>query len=101
MLAHCRVGLTTQQVVKMLQGATNHNDVRLFDVTAGDIVVIATQLCDNDLRSIKSESKRGYDSRDLGRPERMMCAAGHHLDSVPFRCIMSSHVVSCNNVLYV
>ena len=35
-------------------------------------MIVATQLWDNDLRSITTESKRGYDSRDLGRPERMM-----------------------------
>ena len=42
-----------------------------LDVTGGDVVVVATQLWDDDMRSITTESKRGYDSRDLGRPERM------------------------------
>eukprot|EP01043_Picozoa_sp_COSAG02_P011552 COSAG02_NODE_427_length_22498_cov_11.745212_2_plen_785_part_00 len=62
---HCTVGLQTQQAVRML------SETQELDVARGDVVVVTTQLWDNDIRSITSESKRGYDSRDLGRPERM------------------------------
>lgn len=63
--AHCAVGLQTQQVVRLL------SQPQQLDVAAGDVVVVTTQLWDSDMRSITTESKRGYDSRDLGRPERM------------------------------
>jgi len=73
-LEYCEVGLQTPQVVKLLLQQPNaaSSDTSALDVASGDVVIVATQLWDNDLRSITTESKRGYDSRDLGRPERMM-----------------------------
>jgi hypothetical protein len=62
---HVHTGLQTQQVVRMLSQSQE------LEVARGDVVVVTTQLWDSDLRSITTESKRGYDSRDIGRPERM------------------------------
>ncbi len=83
---HCSVGLQTQQVVWML------SETQELELARGDVVVVTTQLWDSDLRSITSESKKGYDSRDLGRPERMgyvRSSRCHGLDNVGRSSVLS------------
>lgn len=88
--AHCFVGLQTQQVVTWIATAK-------LDVKRGDVVVIATQLRDNDLHSIISESKKGYDSRDLGRPERMMYDPRQLVEKLKAKGVLIAYAKLCSH----